>query len=113
MVADETAVAHEPAESAFYDPSMGEELEALGRVGAFDDLDLEFHLTSDETSHITRTGELWLQGGLWGVNMYSDDKTSTPPPKQLIQEGVTFMFTNNNFSGGNLTKRNIKMITEL
>ena len=42
MVADETAVAHEPAESAFYDPSMGEELEALVRVGAFDDLDLEF-----------------------------------------------------------------------
>ena len=37
----ETAAASEPGESAFDDPAAGKKLEALGRVGAFDDFRFE------------------------------------------------------------------------
>ena len=38
VVADEAAVAHEPAEGPFDDPAPGQDLEALGRFVAPDDL---------------------------------------------------------------------------
>src|SRR5271154_4842467 len=42
VIADESALLHQPAEGALYDPAAWQYIEALGRVGAFDDLDGQF-----------------------------------------------------------------------
>ena len=42
IIADETAVAHEPAEGALHDPAAGQHREAAGVVGTFDHRDGEF-----------------------------------------------------------------------
>ena len=76
MVADEAAVTHEPAEGAFDDPAVGEELEALGRVGAFDDLDIQLRA---ETAH--PVGEL-----LSGISTVDPELAQPREPKEQRSE---------------------------
>jgi hypothetical protein len=42
IIAHQSPVVHQPAESAFYDPATRQYVEALGGIGTFDDLDGQF-----------------------------------------------------------------------
>ncbi len=63
----------EPTEGPFDDPVTGEDLEALGRVGAFDDLDLRLRAASAHRVGELRAGVAavkfspWLRAGSSGI----------------------------------------------
>src|SRR5665213_3836301 len=46
VIAHESALVHQPAEGAFHDPAARQHFEAFGRVGALNDLDLQFGAAS-------------------------------------------------------------------
>ena len=56
MVADQAAVAHEPAEGPFDDPAAGEHMEAFGLGGALDDFGLQFRAKFPDGAGELRTG---------------------------------------------------------
>ena len=56
MVADQAAVAHEPAEGPFDDPAAGEHMEAFGLGGALDDSGLQFRAKFPDGAGELRTG---------------------------------------------------------
>ena len=42
VIAHESPLVHQPAEGALHHPATGQDLEALGGIGAFYDLDVQF-----------------------------------------------------------------------
>ena len=56
MVADQAAVAHEPAEGPFDGPAAGEHMEAFGLGGALDGFGLQFRAKFPDGAGELRTG---------------------------------------------------------